>query len=224
MTFFLNKKFQKIIKLQKDNVYNIKNINYDSFSKSKKNFYKTAIIIIKAVTPGIYRLAHEFEYIELQCNEIQKKLYNSLINCYKNENMPWFFFLLNKLKYNYKEYRLILDEYVSDEDILTWTEELYKFWIIIQNFISDNKEKKLDYLQEQIHCLSFLYLKEEGLIYEGHTIIAKDERFKKGFLVPTNMIGKYFLFRKTLGKATTTIKKIFKEMFLNIPIYDLKLN
>lgn len=225
LSFLFTEPFETIINKDKSSILSLRDhhdANIFPNNKEYRNVFLEAIKIIKTLTPGLYRLKMEIKNILSICKNKFKNLTKYLKECNKSYVMPNYFTLLKDARFEYWNYKLILTEYMEDEEILEIVNIIIWFWHLCKR--SDYiKKQNVQCLNITNHCIAVIYNMIKGLQYNDHTIIPTNLKFSRnGCLVPLNSLNDYGYSRRDYNNGTKILHGCIYDSLKKIPISKIQ--
>jgi hypothetical protein len=200
--------------------------NFVNSPHNHRDHIKNICKIIKLLTPGIIRL-----YIEIDRNISDKcvekfKLAESLVDKCAKEKKILDVNLLHKddlLRFDYRNYDLILDKTLSKIEYLEIALFVYRFFVVCKRCCSDNKKlsSKIEKSLEKL-VIGVLFAMEDGLTYNDRTIIPQNPKFQKGFLLTNNKLQSYHIKRDSNKQGKKLINTILEYVCMSMHAGDLQ--
>ncbi len=225
LNFLMKEPFQSIIALDKDCELSLKanrGREMFSFNKIHRTVFAEGIKIVKALCPGLYRLKIETENILKICKQKKKKLTSIIEKNHKFGIMSNYYELEGYASFDYQNYKQILTETISDDEVIDCVILMVWFW---------DKCMESPYMKKQgvqcmnvtNHCIAILYNMRNGLQINDHTLIPKNNKFsQRGYLTDLNSINNYGFTRKNHSTGSKLLSACINSLIKTVPIHKIK--
>ena len=227
LDFLLGNPFNKIIELDRNSELTLRAPEYhpdNLFPRNKehKMLFIEGVKIIKSLCPGLYRLKIEMTNILKICKQKKKKLNSILDYSLKQNIMPNYFELKEHSMFDYWNYKQILTETISDDEVLECVRLMIWFWDRCKESLY-MKKQGVQCMNVTNHCISILYIMRTGLQMNDHTIIPKNYKFsQRGYLTDLNSINNYGYTRKNHSNGHKLFLSCINSLLETKPIYEIK--
>lgn len=216
LDFLTSEKIKNVIIMKQNVEFSfIDNKKYENLFIEDNDFkilFKKSSEIINQLCPGVYRLKVEINDIIEKCKKKMKEIKQKNQTIDLNYEDPFYIETVNKIKPNE-----ILDEYISDEDILKIMKYIFFFWNLQKNLKCGLKNPlMINFIVGVIYSLKTGYKYNDHLIIPVLPVLSRN-----GFLLDENKLNKYGIKRQQKNEGCKYLSVVIQKNIENNGVYSV---